>query len=392
MKELEKKDTDIQNLENKEDEINILGILSRLWDKRKFIIKITSYFLAVGLFIAIFSAKEYKAECVFVPQSSSDMQSSSLSSLASLAGINLGSMSSTQSLSPLLYPNILQNIDFQKELMYSKIKFEHLDSAITIIDYYNEPKYQKFNLLSSLVKYSFGLPFTIKRAISKFKNIKETAEIDTNVECENLKFFTDDEYETQKYLLNNISCSINVKEGDINLSVIMPDAKSAAQLTQTVYNLMQQYVTEFKIKKSKEQLKFVNSRYNEAKKEFEIVQLALAEYKDANRILTSSTSKIKLQKLQSEYDIAYVVYKELITQKLQIELQVKEDTPVFSSVVPIRIPNRRIRPNRLLILIIWLLLGGIISSSLVLSYDWLKFKGNNWPKKWVVPEENYFKK
>ena len=81
----------IQN-QNNEQEIDLLELAARLWTKRKFILKITSAFILLGLFVAIFSPKEYSASCTFVPQTNSKGASSSASALAAMAGISLGEM------------------------------------------------------------------------------------------------------------------------------------------------------------------------------------------------------------------------------------------------------------------------------------------------------------
>ena len=148
-----------------EQEIDILAIVKRLWDKRKLILIVTGCFMVLGVFVALFSPKVYTSSVTFVPQSAKKGGGGSLSSLAAMAGINLGDMSSAESLSPNMYPQILENIDFKKELMYSKIKFEKWEEPITLIDYYTNPEYNKPSVLGIVKKYTIGLPFVILNAI-----------------------------------------------------------------------------------------------------------------------------------------------------------------------------------------------------------------------------------
>ena len=86
-----------------EQEIDLLELVKRLWDKRILIIKITAAFIVLGVFVAIFSPKEYSASCTIVPQVNKKNVNSSLSSLASMAGISLGNMGSGETLSPMVY-------------------------------------------------------------------------------------------------------------------------------------------------------------------------------------------------------------------------------------------------------------------------------------------------
>ncbi|MBQ1929906.1 MAG: hypothetical protein II344_04660, partial [Bacteroidales bacterium] len=50
-----------QNQESQfhEEEIDIIAILKRLWEKRTFIIKVACVFVALGVFVAIFTPNEY---------------------------------------------------------------------------------------------------------------------------------------------------------------------------------------------------------------------------------------------------------------------------------------------------------------------------------------------
>ena len=52
-----------------EQEIDILAIVKRLWDKRKLILIVTCCFMVLGLFVALFSPKVYTSSVTFVPQS-----------------------------------------------------------------------------------------------------------------------------------------------------------------------------------------------------------------------------------------------------------------------------------------------------------------------------------
>ena len=122
-----------------ENEIDLVEIICKLWAKRVFILKVTAIFACLGIFVALFSAKEYTASCTIVPQSGEEGgMSGSLGGLAAMAGINLGGGGSSEVLSPKLYPKILASVPFQKELMQTPIQFEGYEQAIRFIDFYTE--------------------------------------------------------------------------------------------------------------------------------------------------------------------------------------------------------------------------------------------------------------
>ncbi len=365
-----------------EQEIDILAIVKRLWSKRKFILIVTGCFMVLGLFVALFSPKEYTSSVTFVPQSAKKGASGGLSSLAAMAGINLGDMSSAESLSPNMYPQILDNIDFKKELMYSKVKFEEWEEPIALIDYFTNPEYKKSSVLGTVKKYTIGLPFVILNAIRG----EDTTSV--NVPTENgMKYYTKDEFNCAKALSDAISMTLEEKKGYITITTNMGEALAAAQLCQITFDLLGKYVTEFKIDKAKAQMEFIQNRYNETKAEYEKKQLALATFQDANRVISSAKARTELERLTSEYNMANTIYTEMAKQLLQADIQVKEDTPVLTAVKPVVVPYKKAKPQRAKILVIWTFLGAILGCGIVVGIDWLVGQGINLPVKWEMPEE-----
>lgn len=355
-----------------EQEIDIMAIIARLWEKKKFIFKVTTIFAVIGLFVAIFSPKVYTSSCTFVPQSSKKTNSS-ISSLAALAGINMGNMSSGETLSPLIYPQILDNIDFKKELMYSKINFAGYDEPIALIDYYTDPQYAKFNLIGVIKKYTIGLPGMI---IGKLNSLitKEDLEDPNSGSITNnasLKFYSKNEYLCALILNSCVSMSLEEKKGYITIVAQMGEPKAAAQLCQITFDLLQKYVTEFKISKAKNQQAFIQGRYNDTKEQYEEKQRALALFMDANKVISSAQARIELERLTSEYNLANAIYTEMAKQSLQADIQVKEDTPLLAAVSPVVVPYQNSKPKRAQILFIWCFLGVIIGSGVIIVSDWL---------------------
>lgn len=356
-----------------EQEIDIMAIIARLWEKKKFIIKVTAIFAVIGLFVAIFSPKVYTSSCTFVPQTAK-RTSSSISSLAALAGINMGNMSSGETLSPLIYPQILDNIDFKKELMYSKIKFAGYDEPIALIDYYTDPQYAKFNLLGTIKKYTIGLPGVLIGAIKN--TIKEDDSVsDASQAASDLNSFSSKEFACAKILNSCVSMSIEEKKGYLTIVASMGEPQAAAQLCQITFDLLQKYVTEFKISKAKNQQTFIKGRYDETKAQYEEKQKALAQFMDANKVISSAQARTEQERLTAEYNMANAIYSEMAKQLLQADIQVKEDTPILTAVKPVAVPFQRSKPQKAKILFVWCFLGGALGCGLILGRDWLQEQG-----------------
>ncbi len=114
--------------EFQDDEIDLIALIKQLWVSKKLIIKSVIGFVALGVFVALFSPTIYTASSTFIPQSSSSSGGSSLSGLASLAGINLGSNVAGSEIPPSIYPQIIQSVSFKRELLEATISVSNSSS------------------------------------------------------------------------------------------------------------------------------------------------------------------------------------------------------------------------------------------------------------------------
>ena len=87
-----------------EQEIDLIALVVRLWQKRKFIFKVTAVFAVIGIIVALTSPVEYTAKCVVMPETKGGaFSNSNIGGLAAMAGINLGASSGGEMLSPNMY-------------------------------------------------------------------------------------------------------------------------------------------------------------------------------------------------------------------------------------------------------------------------------------------------
>ena len=107
-----------------EDEIDLIELLKKVYLEKKFILKTSILAALFGIVYALFQPNEFTSSTTFIPQLSSGVKTggSSLSGLASLAGINIGSMESSSEFPPTLYPQVVNGIPFQLDLLSSQIK------------------------------------------------------------------------------------------------------------------------------------------------------------------------------------------------------------------------------------------------------------------------------
>lgn len=359
-----------QNLQPvEEDTIDLVEILQKLWAKRKFILIVTGVAMALGLVVALLTPNQYTASCTLVPQTGERRTGSSLSGLAAMAGISLGDMTSGEVLSPNVYPNIIKNVSFQKELLHARYTFPDVPEPITYYEYATDKQYQKFNLLGAIKKYTIGLPGVIIGAIRGEPEEEDTV---SGTVQDKIPRLTYSEQKVAKSLFEAFSLNLNQKEGYVQLSTTMRNPYLAAQITLKAQQLLQQYLTEFKLQKVRANLEFVEGSYQEARQNFETKQEELARFRDANVNLTSAMARTREEKLQSEYTLLLGVYTELAKQKEQAKIAVTETTPILTVIEPVVVPVEKSAPSRARMLIIYTFLGLLIGVGWVLGVPYVK--------------------
>jgi len=359
-----------------DDEIDLIATAKTIWEGRKIIFKSITICTIIGLFIAIFSQKEYTATTTFIPQvSDGKNMGGSLGGLAAMAGINLGGIASNADISPSLYPKIIASSDFCKEIMQMELTISDIDHPITFHDYFIEE--HATSLLGIIKKYTIGFP---RVAINTLKSI-EKKEIESNLSQNNttgIVKLTTEEYELQQLIPEIITISVDDENWVVKLSAVMHEALAAAQVTHKAQILLQKYVTLYKIQKAEKEYQFIKERYNEHKISFEEAQITLALYNDQNKNVTSAKANSEYEKLSTDFQLKFNIYNELAKQLEQAKLKVSEDTPNFSVIQEVVIPEEKSAPKRGVILIIFIFLGGFMGISIIFGKKILFDIKNMW--------------
>ena len=341
----------------KEDEIDLIELVKVVWSRRWFIAKVTGVFVALGLLIAFTSPKEYETSCTLIPEAmgGDGNLGGSLGGLASLAGINLGGLPGGVggSINPGLYRSVARSTPFLISLMNEEFYFTKLDQNVSLYRYFVE--YAESGLFSGIM----GLPYKI---IALFKS----GEVHSPVEGDS-KIITLTKY--QQLVIENLKNRILVTmDWDLNLvsiEVEMQDPIVAAQIAQYTQDYITNYVTNYSVSKSQEQLNFILDQFEMRKKEFEDIQLKLADFRDRNQNVNTAKAKSEEEILQSRYNLAFNVYNQLAQKLETIRLQINEDTPVFTVLEPVQVPVERSSPKRLVTLIVFTFLGVLIGFMIV---------------------------
>jgi uncharacterized protein involved in exopolysaccharide biosynthesis len=356
----------------KDDEIDLIALAHTIWDRRRIIYYSVAVALIIGLMVALFSPEKYSASATILPQTEGESDLGGLGGLASMAGINLSSvMGGGTGIQPELYPRVIQSYPFLNDLVHQPFYYEEEAKPVSI--YEKELKDTIPGFGASLLKYTIRLPWTIKAAIFPKKEVLYPG-VESSGASE-IKRMNEEEKEIFESMVEKVTVEVDDETGLATISAEMEEPLLAAQVAQETVELLQKYIIEYKTRQARNNLEFIEARYNEKKAEFEEARAAFFNYRDRNRNIIQERTDMRYQELSDAYNLASQVYQSLAEQREQAEIAVKRDTPAFSIIEPVKIPLEKSAPKRTLIMIVSLFLGGFLGLGIIFGrMMWRKFK------------------
>ncbi len=353
---------DHTNLYNnmQEDSIDIVAILKNIWKEKILIIKTLISFFFIGCFVALLSPIVYTSQTTFVPQVSGDdigKTNNNLGSLASLAGINLDAtkVNSDSYLSPFVYINIIDSEEFSLRLLNEELINSNGDK-FTIKEYLSSNG-SYFNPIGFIKKYTIGL-------LSN-NETNETNETNTDL-LKNYNFINDEDFNLLNSFRNKFEIELNSKDGYVKVFATDENPFISSQIVSKVTKSLQSKIIEIRTKKISERLEFSKEQYELKQAEFNILQKKLAEFKDSNKSISTASFMSELQKLESKYQLQQSILINLASEYNNNKIKLNKDTPIFSVIDEVSVPNQRSKPQRSLIVVVFVFLGLVLSVGYVI--------------------------
>jgi len=334
-----------------DDSIDLIKLFSTLWINKKFIVKVTLLFFLVGIAYSLSLKNIYRSSSIFYPHYEKIDNSNSLKSLAGLAGINLSNQSSSD-IPSTLYPNLISSPIFKRKILDEIINFEGVELS-----------YRDYLLANSS---SFNIKGLLVFPITFLGNLITNKEDIINNNYSDILNFSNEEYRIHQYLKGIILLNLNEKEGFVELSVDDQNPYVASQIAEIAKNILQESIIDFKIKNINATYKFISGQLEIAKNNFYLLQDSLAKFKDKNKNIKSDLFLNQFSRIESEYTLSRNIYNELALNKEKIAIEVRKNTPIFTVIKPVVIPNDRFEPKRKMIVLIYSFLGIMITSFWVL--------------------------
>lgn len=346
--------------EEEYDEIDIMELLRKLFKEWKLILKWCGIAAVAGLVIGFSIPREYSVTSKLAPESVTKSGGGALGSLASLAGINLGAMSSSDAVSPDLYPDIVSSTPFVVELFPIRVDFEHRKDDVST-DYYTYLKeYTRQPWWSAVMAAPFrALGWFTGLLRGREEPVEGYADLDPSA-------LTPEQEGIADAIRKNISLMVDKKTSILALTVTAQDPHVAARVSEEVIGRVQTYVTNYRTEKSRQDRDYYQKLYDESQANYFAAQQRYASYVDRNQGVILQSVRTEQTRLQNEMELSFQLYNACAQQLQAAKAQVQQETPVFTIIDPPQVPLRRSKPNKVIILAACIFLAGAGTSFWIL--------------------------
>ncbi|MDR1880774.1 MAG: chain-length determining protein [Tannerellaceae bacterium] len=330
-----------QAIREESRERDMIELAQTCWKERKFIALVCGIAVVVGLAVIFSLPAEYRTVIKLAPEETGASRGMShLGGLAAMTGVNLNTTGTTDAISPVLYPDVVRSIPFNLKLFPLQLSVGEAPAQMTLYDYMLH--HQKKAWWSRIIRAPLNLAGWIKGLFSE-KGEADGAEA-------NPFRLTKNQERVIRELKERVVVSADKKTMAVSVSVSMQDPEASAVVARVVVENLQEYVTDYRTQKAKQDCAFTREAYEEAKAVYYKAQKASAAFEDANKHIISAGFRTELERLRNEMLLAFNVYNSLAQKLEQDKLRVRESTPVYTVIEPPTIPLEPYSPSKVMIL------------------------------------------
>ena len=341
-------------MEEKEKLINIslVDFIRLLLSDKK---KVCIYSLTagvIGVLLAFGTPKIYKSTVVLAPEESGNSFSGSISSLASMVGMNMKIGQTGDALYPEIYPDLMGSTKFIVDLFPVKVTTQKTKETYSYQSYIE--KHQKLAIHEYPMDWIVTLIEKLKADDDAGKGHK------TDPFC-----LTKREYDVAKAIKNKIGCSVDKKTNVITIVVEDQDPLIAATVADSVQEHLQRAITDYRTKKARIDLEYMEKLFDEASQQYKKARLKYASFGDANSKVALQSVQSQLDDLENEMQLKYNIYQQVVEQLQLAKAKVQERTPAFTIVEDATVPLKHSSRPKIVTLVIWMILGFLLRSGML---------------------------
>lgn len=339
--------------------IDYRAVFREVRKRRKLLYKVLAVTFVLSTLYIFCIPRYYTTDTKMAPETESSIGGGTLGSIASSFGFDLSDMETSDAITPLLYPDLMEDNGFVTGLFPIQVKTQDGSVNATYYDYLK--KHQKFPWWTRMMG-------AVMNLFPKKAEGGKQGKADPYILSKN-----DDDIAGA--IRNQVKLSTDKKTGVITITVKAQDRLVCKIVADSVRGHLQQFISEYRTNKARTDLEYYKKLVAEAKHEYQKARQLYGSYSDENSDLVLESYRAKREDLENEMQLKFNTYSALNTQMQAAKAKVQERTPVFTLIKGAAMPIKPAGPKRMFFVIEMLMLA-FIGTSIYVMRDILRTEDN----------------
>ena len=342
--------------DNKELEVIDLRLMfQKIWQRKMLFVKVLPIVFILSCLYIICIPRYYTSDTKMAPEMENSMSGGTLGSIASSFGIDLGDMQTTDAITPLLYPDLMEDNTFVCDLF--NIQVESQDGEIKTSYYEYLKKHQKSPWWSKTLA-----------PVKKLFAPKENSAVNKSKQLNPYLLSRNDNAIIEK-IRQDITLNTDKQTGVITINTKAQDALICKTLADSVRTKLQSFITDYRTSKARIDLDYYKKLMEEAKASYERARRLYGSYADANSEVVLESYRAKQNDLENDMQLKYNNYTAMVTQYQAAKAKVQERTPAFTMIKGASVPIKPTGPKRMIFVIGMMMLACMGCALYILRTD-----------------------
>ncbi|MEL7170242.1 MAG: Wzz/FepE/Etk N-terminal domain-containing protein [Bacteroidota bacterium] len=329
-------------------EVSLLDAVLVVARHRRTVLLVAGLVTLLGVVYAVLQPNQYSASATLVRESDEGFAAGGAISALRSFGFNLGG--AEPGLTVEAYPEILATREIRLTLLRDTFAIPSEGATLPLMDYVLRP---------TPIGYVVNAP---RRWLRQLRGVPDGQGGGDAV-------LTRPQQAALGMLGGMTRVTTNEETGLMTLGMTTRDPYLSAALVERSLGLLADRVRTIRTQKARDNLAFVNERFDQAEREFRGAQSRLAAFDDRNRAIQTASLRAQRDRLQQDLSFKREYYNELRTEVTRAELELQRSEPVITVIEKPVVVLRPSGPSRRLIVLASLVLGIVLGVGLALGRE-----------------------
>jgi hypothetical protein len=316
--------------------IDLRLVIKKIWANKRLFYKTLPIAFVISCVYIFSIPRYYTSEAKIAPEMGNSMEGGTIGSIAASFGFDLSDMQTSDAITPLLYPDLMDDNGFVTSMFNILVRDAEGEIETTYYDYLKN--HQK----DAWFKYPLHW-------------IKELLPKDADSNEENVAFDPYDlsraDNDIAEAIRGNIKISIDKKTGVITIVTKAQDKLICKTLADSVMSQLQEFIIDYRTNKARNDYEYYKKLVADAKSDYETVRRKYGATSDANMEVTMKSMELLLTDLENDMQLKFNTYTTMCTQLEAAKAKVQDRTPAFTIIEGAAVPVKPAGPKRMIFVI-----------------------------------------